>query len=178
MKTLSILSSFLVLGALAAQAETAAPARSTAQVTLRVEDKTVRPEKVKKKKDDKSEEGKPKTDTVTKSLDISISAAKSITGPLKLVVSWYGRDAVDKKQVMAHKEESEVTLDATKTAKSSITYAYVSTPAQNVKGADGKDQKVEASGQTYSGWLIRAYEGATLVGETASSPTLLKQHDE
>lgn len=178
MKTLSIFSSFLVLGALVAQAQPAAPARSTAQVTLRVSDKTVRPEKKDRKKDDEKKETEPKSDTVTKSLEIDISAAKTIQGPLKLVVSWYGRDIADRKQVMAKKDESEVTLDATKNAKSTITNTYVAIPNQTIKDVDGKDKKVEASGQTFSGWIIRAYEGTTLVGEAASSPTLLKLRDE
>lgn len=176
MKTLSILSSFLVLGALVAQAQPAAPQRSTAQVSLRANDKTVRPER-KRKKDDEKKEGVLKTETVTKSLDVNISAAQTITGPLKIVISWYGRDRVTKKQVMANKEESEVALDAAKTAKASSTFAFVTTPSQTVKGADGKEEKVEASGQTYAGWIIRAYEGETLVGETASSPILLKLRD-
>ena len=52
MKTLFILSSFVVLGTLVAQGEPTAAQSSTAQVTLRATDKTVRPEKEKKDKDD------------------------------------------------------------------------------------------------------------------------------
>ncbi|MES2661282.1 MAG: hypothetical protein V4689_21865 [Verrucomicrobiota bacterium] len=174
MKTLSLLSTFLVLGTLVAQAEPAAPARSTAQVTLRATDKTVRPEKEKKKDDGEKKEGPPKPETVTKSLDVAISAAKTIKGPLKIVISWYGRDATTKKQVMANKEEIEVTLDAGQNAKAATTFAYATTPAHSRKGPDGKDEKVPASGQTYTGWVVRAYEGAILVGESANSPTLLK----
>ncbi len=78
-----------------------------------------------------------------------------------------------KKQVMANKHESEVTLDATKTAKSTVPpFTFTSTPAKSTKTG-----KVPASGQDYSGWVIRAYEGTTLVGETASSPPLLKLQD-
>ena len=80
---------------------------------------------------------------------------------------------VTKQQVMANKHESEVTLDAAKTAKASVPpFAFTSTPAHSTKAG-----KVDASGQAYSGWVIRAYEGTTLVGETASSPPFLKQHD-
>lgn len=178
MKTLSIFSSFLVLGALVAQAQPAAPQRSTAQVTLRAIDKTVHPPRERKKDDDEKKDEQIKTKTVTKSLDVDIAAAQTIVGPLKIVISWYGRDYVTRMPVLAKKEESEVALDAAKTAKVSSTFAFVSTPAQTVKGADGKEQKVEASGQTYNGWVIRAYEGTTLVGETASSPIMLKLRDE
>ena len=177
MKTLSILSSFLVLGTLVAHAQPAAPARSTAQVTLRATDKTVRPER-EKKKDDGNEDGKkddkPKAETVTKSLDIAVSAAKTVKGPLKIVVSWYARDTGTRKQVMAKKEDSEVTLDESQNAKAAATMEFTNTPAHSAKGADGKKEKVDASGQTFVGWVVRAYEGAVLVGETASSPTLLK----
>jgi hypothetical protein len=177
MKTLSIVSSFLVLGALVAPAQPAAPQRSTGQVSLRANDKTVRPERKRKKDDEEKKDGQIKTETITKSLDVNISAARTITGPLKLVISWYGRDFVTRKQVLANKEESEVALDTAKTAKASSTYTYVATPAQTVKSADGKEEEVKASGHTYAGWIVRAYDGETLVGETASSPTLLKLHD-
>lgn len=182
MKTLSILSSFIALGALVAHGQPAAAVRSTAQVTLRATDKTVRPEKEKKKDDDKKDEKKddkkPKSETVTKTIEVDISAAKTINGPLKIVTCWYARDVAEKKQVMAQKEESEVTLDANKIAKTTVPpFAFVSTPAHSQKGADGKVEKIEATGQTYSGWVIRAYEGTTLVGESASSPPLLKLQD-
>lgn len=181
MKTLSIISSFLVLGTLVAQAEppaAAAPARSTAQVTLRALDKTVRPEREKKKDDDGKKDDKPKAETVTKSVDVAISAAKSVKGPLKIVFTWYSRDLASRKQVVANKEDSEVTLDDTQNAKATSTFAFTSTAAGSKKGADGKREKTEASGQTFAGWVIRAYEGTTLVGETASSPTLLKLPEE
>ncbi|MES2439312.1 MAG: hypothetical protein V4584_09600 [Verrucomicrobiota bacterium] len=182
MKILSILTSVIALGALHAHGQPAAPASSTAQVTLRASDKTVRPEKEKKKDGDKKDEkkdDKPKSETVTKTIDVSISAAQTINGPLKLVTCWYGRDVAAKQQVMVKKEESEVTLDAAKTAKVTIpSFAFVSTPAHSRKGADGKNEKVDAAGQTFSGWVIRAYEGTTLVGETASAAPFLKLHDE
>lgn len=164
----------LLLGALFAQAQPAAPARSSGQVTLRANEKTVRPERVKKTDDDGKKDDKPKPETVTKQLDVAISAAKTITGPLKIVISWYGRDAATKKQIMAEKSESEVALDDAKNAKATGTFAFTSTPAYSKKGADGQKEKVDASGQSYTGWVVRAYEGTTLVGESASSPPLLK----
>lgn len=176
MKTLSILSSFVVLGTLVAQGEPTAAQSSTAQVTLRATDKTVRPEKEKKNKDDKKDpkkDQKAKSETVTKTIEVEISAAKSINGPLKIVTSWYARDLESKDQVMAEKHEAEVTLDATKTAKATVPpFAFTSTPAHSTKAG-----KVAGTGQTYAGWVIRAYEGGKLVGETASSPPYLKQQD-
>jgi hypothetical protein len=174
MKILSILSSFIPLGALVAQGQAAEAVRSTAQVTLRATDKTVRPEKEKKKDDDNKDEKKdgkkPKSETVTKTIEVNISAAKTINGPLKLVTCWYARDVADKKPAMAKKEESDVTLDAAKTAKATIPpFGFTFTPAYSKK-----NEKIDAEGQTFYGWVIRAYEGTTLVGETASSPSLLK----
>jgi hypothetical protein len=178
MRTLSIISSFLVLGALVAPAQPAAPPqRSTGQVSLRANDKTVRPERKRKRDEEEKKDGQIKTETVTKSLDVNISAARTITGPLKLVISWYGRDFITRKQVLANKEESEVALDENKAAKASSTFAFVATPAQTVKGPDGKAEEVKASGHSYAGWIIRAYDGEKLVGETASSPALLKLRD-
>lgn len=176
MKTRSIFSSFLLLGALVAQGEPVAPARSTAQVSLRATDKTVRPEKEKEKRvnDGDKKDDIPKPEIVTKSVDVAISATKTISGPLKIVTSWYARDVATRKQIMVKKEESQVDLDAAKNAKTASTFAFVSTPAYTKRDPGGRGEKVDASGQTYTGWVIRAYEGATLVGETASSPTFLK----
>lgn len=157
----------------------AAPARSTAQVSLRVEAKNVKPEKApkqKESKDDKKKDDKPKEDITIKALDIQISAAKTINGPLKLVTTWYSRDLATRKETVAKKEENEVALDATKTAKLSIApYSFISTDSYKKKGSDGKMEKIDASGETYVGWVVRAYEGETLVGEAASTPPLLKQ---
>lgn len=178
MKIISIVSSFLVLGTLVVQAQPAAPARSTGQVTLRALDKTLRPEREKKKDDGEKKNDQPKTDTVTKSIDVAISAAKTIKGPLKIVFTWYGRDLATRKQVVAKKEDSEVTLDAAQNATAASTFAFVATAAHSRRGADGKQEKVEGSGQTFTGWVIRAYEGTTLVGETSSSPTFLKLPEE
>lgn len=181
MKILSILSSVIALGSLVAQGQPAEAARSTAQVTLRATDKTVRPEREKKKDEDKKEvkkDDKPKSETVTKTIDVNISAAQTITGPLKLVTFWYARDAVTKKPAMVKKEESEVALDAAKTAKTSIpAFGFTFTPAHSKKNEEGKLEKIDAEGQTFYGWVIRAYEGTTLVGETASAPPLLKMQD-
>lgn len=181
MKTLSILSSFIALGALVAHGQPAEAARSTAQVTLRASDKTVRPEREKKKDEDKKDvrrDDKPKAETVTKTIDVNISAAKTINGPLKIVTFWYARDAVSKKAAMAKKEESEVTLDATKIARLTVpAFDFTLTPAHSKKNEEGKLEKIDAAGQTYYGWVIRAYEGATLVGESASTPALLKMQD-
>lgn len=172
MKTLSILSSFIALGTLVTQGQPTAPARSNGQVTLRATDKTVRPEKDKKKDDDKKD-AKPKGESTTKTIEVEISAAKSINGPLKIVTSWYGRDMATKQPVMANKHESEVALDATKTAKATIPpFTFTFTPAHSTKTG-----KVDATGQSFSGWVIRAYEGTTLVGETASSAPMLKLKD-
>ncbi len=174
MKTLSILSAFLFLGAHVATGETTEPARSTAQVTLRADAKTVRPERVKKQNDDKKDD-KAKSETVTKTIDVDISAAKSINGPLKLVTLWYARDLVAREQVLAKKVEAEVTLDDAKTAKATVPpFAFTSTPAHSKKGAGGKTEKIDASGQTFSGWVMRAYEGDILVGEAASAAPFLK----
>jgi hypothetical protein len=173
MKTLSILTSVIVLGSLVAQGEPTQEQKSTGQVSLRATDKTIRPEREKKKDDDKKgpkKDDKGKPETVTKAIEVEISAAKSINGPLKIVTSWYGRDMGTKKQVMAKKHESEVTLDAAKTAKASVPpFAFTFTPAHSTKAG-----RVDATGQNYYGWVIRAYEGTTLVGETASTPPLLK----
>lgn len=172
MKTLSILTSFLALGTLVAHSEPAPAESSTAQVTLRATDKTVRPER-EKKKDDGKKENKSKAESTTKTIEVEISAAKTINGPLKIVTFWYARDMANKQQVMANKHESEVALDATKTAKATVppvTFTY--TPAHSTKTG-----KVAATGQDYYGWVIRAYEGTKLVGETASSPPLLKLRD-
>jgi hypothetical protein len=181
MKTLSILSSFIALGALIAHGQPAEAARSTAQVTLRASDKTVRPEREKKNDEDKKDakkDAKPKSETVTKTIDVIISAAKTINGPLKIVTFWYARDAADKKAAMVKKEESEVALDAAKTAKLTIpAFDFTFTPAHSKKNAEGKLEKIDAEGQTFYGWVIRAYEGATLVGEAASAPPLLKMED-
>ncbi len=178
MKTLVILSSVIALGAFGAHGQPDEAPRSTAQVTLRVDAKTVRPERVKREKDDNKGKGKPKAETVTKTLDVDISAAKSINGPLKMVTCWYFRDTEAKKQGLAKKEESEIKLDANKTAKATVpAYAFVSTPAHTQKGSDGKPEKVGATGQSYYGWVIRVYEGTTLVGEAASSAPLLKLRD-
>lgn len=178
MKLLSILS-VIALGAAAAQTPPADIPRSTAQVTLRATDKTVRPEKEKEKKtDDKKKDEKAKPETVTKTIEVNISAAQTIKGRLKLVTWWYARETSAKGQVMVKREELEITLDAAQTAKATITpFSFVSTPAHSQK-VDGKNEKVEASGQTFSGWVIRAYEGTTLVGETASAAQFLKLHDE
>lgn len=174
MKTRSILSVFLILGAHLASGQAPEPARSTAQVTLRADAKTVRPERV-KKQDDEKKDDKAKSETVTKTIDLNISAAKSINGPLKLVTLWYARDLAAREQVMAKKEEAEVTLDAAKTAKATVPpFAFTSTSAHSKKGAGGKTEKIDASGQTFSGWVIRAYEGDILVGETASAAPFLK----
>lgn len=181
MKILSILSSFIALGALVAHAQPTEAARSTAQVTLRATDKTVRPEREKKKDDDKKDakkDDKPKSETVTKSIDVNISAAQTITGSLKIITSWYARDVADKKPAMVKKEETEVALDATKTAKITVpAFAFTFTPAHSKKNEDGKLEKIDAEGQSFYGWVIRAYEGTTLVGETASAPPLLKLQD-
>ncbi|MES2924528.1 MAG: hypothetical protein V4819_23450 [Verrucomicrobiota bacterium] len=176
MKNLTIISSVLfAFSTLVARGEEPAPARSTAQVTLRVEMKNIRAEKEKKSADDKKEKDKPKAETTGKSLEVEVSAAKSINGPIKLVTTWYARDNDTKEQVVANTEEGEVALDAAKTAKfTGKPCSFTSTPAHSAKGADGKTEKVRASGQTFAGWVIRGYEGTTLVGEAASSPTLLK----
>lgn len=172
MKTLSILSSVLALGILAAPGEPADAQRSTGQVTLRVSDKTVRPERVRstddKKKDSKQD--KAKSESVTKTLEIEISAARSINGPLKIVTHWYARDMATKKQVVANKHESEVTLDASKTATATVpSQTFTHTPARS-----SKEGRSSATGQDYGGWVVRAYEGDKLVGEAASSAPLLK----
>lgn len=176
MKILSILSPVIALGLLVTQGYSAEAQRSTAQVSLRANAKTVRPEKGNKGDDDKKDpkkDKKAKSETVTKSIEVEISAAKSINGPLKIVTCWYARDVGAKEQVMAKKEESEVALDAAKTAKLTIPpYDFTSTPAHKTKTG-----KVDASGQTFSGWVIRAYQGTTLVGETSSSAPLLKLND-
>ena len=180
MKNLSILASIIALAALATHGLAAEAPRSTAQVTLKVDAKTVRPEKVKKEKeaDDKKGKGKPKPETVSKTLDVDISAAKTINGPLKLVTFWYARDVTDRKEALAKKDETEVALDASKTAKVSVPACdFVSTPSYSHKNSDGKNEKVDASGQTFFGWIVRAYEGTTLVGEAASAPPLLKLND-
>ena len=155
----------------------AAPATSTAQVSLRVDVKNIRPEKEPKSKDQGKPEDKdkPKPETVTKSMEVKIAAAKAITGPLKIVTIWYARDLASKDQVVANKEESEVPLDEKKTTVLSVKpFGFTSTPSHKAKGPDGKVEKVDGSGQTFSGWVIRAYDGTTLVGEAASSPPLLK----
>lgn len=185
MKNLSILSSAIfAIACLTAHAQEAsptratAPATSTAQVTLRVEVKNIKPEREKRQKDDNGakKDDKAKSASVTKSLEVQITAAKTINGPLKIVTTWYGRDASTKVEAAANKEESEVTLDANKNAKLSVPpFAFTSTPASSAKGADGKTTKGEASGISYSGWVIRAYEGEKLVGETASNAPLLKK---
>ena len=98
MKTLFILSFFAAMGTLVAQDQPAQAQRSTAQVTLRATDKTVRPEKEKKKDDDKKDpkkDNKGKAETVTKTIEVEISAAKTINGPLKIVTHWYARDLGD-----------------------------------------------------------------------------------
>jgi hypothetical protein len=180
MKNLIAFVSIITLGALTTFGHAAEVPRSTAQVSLRVDAKTVRPEKVKKEKedDDKKGKGKPKAETVSKTLDVDISAAKTIHGPLKMVTCWYARDITERKQSLAKKDETEVALDASKTAKVSVPACdFVSTPAHSQKGSDGKTEKVDASGQTFFGWVVRVYEGATLVGEAASSPPLLKLND-
>lgn len=179
MKTLSILFTCIAFGGLVAHSQAAEAARSTGQVTLRASDKTVRPERTKKEDDkgDGKKDKKPKSETVTKTIDVNISAAQTINGPLKIVTFWYARDVKTKKSSMAKKEEAEVTLDATKTAKITIpAMDFTFTPAYSKK-VDGVTEKFDAEGQTYYGWVIRAYEGDTLVGESASAPPLLKMQD-
>lgn len=178
MKTLSILTSVIAFGTLLASGQQPEAARSTAQVTIRAEAKTVRPEKEKNKEEDKKDPNKAKSETVTKSLEVAISAAKSINGPLKMVTFWVARDLTSKDPVIAKKEESEVALDAAKTAKATVPeYAFSSTSAFSQRDAKGKTVRVDAAGQSYAGWVIRVYEGAVLVGEAASSPPLLKLHE-
>lgn len=181
MKIQTLLTCIITLGTLIAPiqadepAKTAAVQRSTAQVSLRVDAKTVRQERKKKVKPSKTAEParidpKPEPETVTKTLDIEISAAKSIKGPLKIVTSWYGRDVEAKKPTMVKEEENEVALDASQTATLSIPpHNFVMTPAYKAKS-----EKIPASGESYYGWVIRAYEGDILVGESSSSPPLLK----
>jgi len=180
MKILSILTSIIAFGTLMASGQQAEAPRSTAQVSIRAEAKTVRPEKEKKKEkgDDKKDSNKARSETVTKNLEVSLSAAKTVNGPLKMVTFWVARDMTSKEQVVAKKEESEVALDASKTAKATVPdYVFTSTSSFSQKDAKGKTERVDAAGQSYAGWVIRVYEGTTLVGEAASSPPLLKLHE-
>ncbi len=179
MKILSILTSVIALGTLLASGQQAEAPRSTAQVTVRAEAKTVRPEKEKKKEDNENKDkSKAKKETVTKSLEVELSAAKTINGPLKMVTFWIARDLTSKDPVIAKKENGEVPLDAAKIAKATVpSYAFTSTSAFSQKDAKGKPERVDAAGQNYAGWVIRVYEGEILVGEAASSPPLLKLHE-
>jgi|GEM_PF-5938981 len=176
MKTLSIITSVIAIGCLFANSQQTEAPRYTAQVTIRADAKTVKPEKEPRQENDKKKDNtKSKSETVTKTLEVEISAAKSINGPLKMVTMWVARDLTSKDQVIAKTEESEVALDAAKTAKATVpSYAFVSLSASSKKDAKGKTERTDASGQTYGGWVIRVYEGPTLVGEAASSPLLLK----
>ncbi len=175
MKTLSYLTAVLTVGVSLIHAEPAGNPRSTAQVTIRADAKTVKPEREKKQDTDRKVEDQAKSETVTKTLDAELTAAKTINGPLKLVAFWVARDLTSKNQVIAKKEEMEVPLDATKTAKASVPpYAFTSLSSFSKRSAKGKMEKVDATGQTYAGWVIRVYEGTTLVGEAASTPPLLK----
>lgn len=178
MKISTILTSVIALGTLIASGQQAEAPRSTAQVTIRADAKAVRPEKEKKKEEDKKDPNKAKSETVTKTLEVELSAAKTINGPLKMVTFWVARDLKSKDQVIAKKEESEVALDAAKTAKATVPgYAFTTVSASTQKDSKGKMERVDASGQSYAGWVIRVYEGPTLVGEAASSPPLLKLHE-
>jgi hypothetical protein len=183
MKSLTLISSALfACASLVAHGQDpapAAPVRSTAQVSLRVDAKNIRAEKEKRQKEDKKDDkkdDKPKAETTTKALDVQVSAAKSINGPLKLVTVWYARDLDSKEEIVANTEEAEVALDAAKTAKfTGKPCSFTSTGSYKKKGSDGKTEKIDASGQSYVGWVIRAYEGTVLVGESASAPPLLKR---
>ncbi|MEO5712497.1 MAG: hypothetical protein ABIT37_03335 [Luteolibacter sp.] len=179
MKTLSILTSVIAFGILSAHGQQAAEAaRSTAQVTIRADAKTDKPEKEKKADNGNKDKNKAKQETVTKSLEVELSAAKTINGPLKMVTFWVARDLKSKDPVVAKKEESEVPLDASKTAKATVpSFAFTTTSASTQKDSKGKMERVDASGQAYAGWVIRVYEGAILVGEAASSPPMLKLHE-
>jgi hypothetical protein len=173
MKTQSLITSAIVaLGSLTCLGQDPAPARSTGQVSLRANVKNVRPEKGKKQDE---EPGKPKSESVTKALEVQISAAKTITGPLKVTTFWYGRDQATKDAVLADKLESDVELDASHNAKLALPpYTFTTTTTPASRDAEGKSVKASTTGSTYYGWVIRAYEGSTLVGEVASSPPLLK----
>ena len=110
------------------------PHRATGQVTVRASVENL-PNPLQKSKVAGEEAEK-----TTKALGIELSAAKSVTGKLKVVTTFYARDLGKRTTVVEKEVESVTNLDASQSAKlttPSVTFTYTPEHSKN-SGGKGK----------------------------------------
>lgn len=167
-----IVAALFVLGGLVSPLMAADPPK----LTLTVTGKIVSGEKVREKKDRKDEPKKDeiKKEVINKTLEVRISSTAAVDpGPLTVKCNILGRDLGTKDKVLHKEVTAETKLEGREVTVKLPPVEFVTTEAGTKKGADGKQEKVEASGNDYRGFEILVSNAAgEVIGKGYSSPAI------
>ena len=121
-------------------------------------------------------------EVVKKSLEIEVSGSASVQGAVKITYTFFADDLAAGKVVALKSNDLKATLEAGKSTRLiSPVVSFNFTPQHSEKSGSGKRAKykrIEATGNRYHGWAVRAYVGEKLVGEAYSIPTIKKLLDD
>lgn len=127
----------------------------------------------------KTEHDDPKgsiAEVVKKHLEIELSGSASVQGEVKVTCTFFADDLAADKVVALKSNDLRATIEAGKSTRIvSPVVSFNFTPQHSEKTGSGKRAKykrVEATGNRYHGWAVRAYVGDQLVGEAYSIPTI------
>lgn len=121
-------------------------------------------------------------EVVKKHLEIELFGSASVQGEVKVTCTFFADDLAADKVVALKSNDLRATLEASKSTRLiSPAVSFNFTPQHSEKSGSGKRAKykrIEATGNRYHGWAVRAYVGEKLVGEAYSIPTIKKLLDD